>query len=94
MANHVCTCAAAGHCPIFNRTMTEALWEICGDRCPPERPCPPPAIRQAYLRIFREGPVVQPLTQASPGVEHLAHCRHRSPRPLRDERGKVRLVAY
>ena len=94
-----CQCQAAGFCARYGRTVTAREHEWCSGDCPPERPCPPD-MRAAYLTLLAggtpEGAFV-PAPQAPVGpsaAEKLAHCRHRSPRPLRDERGKVRLVAY
>ena len=60
--------------------MVPPLWELCRSRGD---------YRAAWDRLGLEA-----VAPPEPAADKLAHCQHRSPRPLRDERGKVRLVAY
>ena len=59
---------------------------------------PPQGVRDelcagCYLRDH-EPSTDPPIPPGTTGAEKIKGCKHRSPRPLRDERGKVRLVAY
>jgi hypothetical protein len=35
-----CVCVKPGTCPVRGRRVGTREWELCSDRCPPERPCP------------------------------------------------------
>lgn len=84
-----CVCEEPGYCHRFNRLMTNRLWQLCANQCPPELPCTSES-RIAALAVLngeRPNAPVKPRPYLS-GSDRLRTCVHRG-RSVKDAKGQT-----